>query len=428
MADDSKSVPRNPWTWIPTLYFAQGLPFAAVNFVSVVLYKSLGVSNTDIAFYTAWLYLPWVLKPLWSPVVDLWRTRRGWIWVTQLLMGAAFAAVALTLPLSWFFQATLAVFYLAAFASATHDIAADGFYLMALSERQQAFFVGVRSAFFRVSLITGQGLLVMLSGVIQTRTGSGVVGWMSAFGVLATLLTMAGAYHRFVLPRPSEDRMGDVRDLPAFLSGFVRTFAAFFRKDDIGRFLIFLLLYRFAEAQLVKLAAPFLLDTRAAGGLGLTTAQVGFVYGTVGTIALILGGLLGGFAASRNGLRAWLWPMALAIQLPNAVYVYLAAAQPSAFWIVNVCVAVEQFGYGFGFAAYLLVMMYVARGAHQTAHYAICTGFMALGMMLPGMFSGWIQEHIGYPNFFTWVLLATIPGFMAVRMVRIDPEFGRRRN
>jgi PAT family beta-lactamase induction signal transducer AmpG len=593
------------------------LPFAVVNFISVILYKSLGVSNSDIAFYTAWLYLPWVIKPLWSPVVDLLRTRRWWIWGCQLVMGAAFAAVGLTLPLPQFFQASLVVFYLVAFASATHDIAADGFYLLALNEKQQAFFVGVRSTFFRLSLITGQGLLVMLAGFLQTNTGlakveiavttrpeialvqslpilpldapaapgplhliasqttlelnpqgrprtetaallaaakawnttnlflrtrqqsatatpkaespswwsthaaqplagwlrdrfgpetraksdragnlgfftvqlsqapgreivvtpgfkagdkslalveggrlvfddqnwnrpalvviqadpkltapaaarfeirSGniVLSWTVTFGLLVVLFAGFGAYHKFVLPRPAADQPGAVAGIPVFLKEFFRTFGSYFRKDHIGPFLLFLLFYRFAEAQLVKLAAPFLLDAREVGGLGLTTGQVGFVYGTVGTLALTVGGILGGIAASRHGLRAWLWPMVLAIQVPNAVYVYLSYALPDSFWIVNVCVAIEQFGYGFGFAAYLLVMIYVARGAHQTAHYAICTGFMALGMMLPGMFSGWLQEAIGYQHFFIWVLLATIPGFLVAKVIPLDQDFGRK--
>jgi MFS transporter, PAT family, beta-lactamase induction signal transducer AmpG len=614
----SKRATRNPWAWIPTLYLAQGLPFTVVNFVSIIMYKSLGVSNADIAFYTAWLYLPWMLKPLWSPVVDILKTRRWWIWLTQLLVGACFAAVALTLPLPMFFQATLAVFYLVAFSSATHDIAADGFYMLALSEKQQAFFVGVRSTFFRISMVAGQGVLVILAGYIQTRTGlpsadlrvvtkpgtalvqavspelletaaaeegplrvvlhpdsieidpqprnkadidalmatakewnstndfirtrqrtqatgekaegpswwsqsvSGPLGdflrkrfgpdvapqtdiagnigltslrlskppgrevvvtpafktgdrnvsmaegtrlvfddsnwntpalvviqidhrlraetsaqfeirsgniplsWSIIFGVLVGLFLCFSVYHWVMLPLPQADRPGDVHGIPAFIREFLKTFGSFFRKEHIGRMLLFLLFYRFAEAQLVRLAAPFLLDGREVGGLALTTGQVGFVYGTVGTISLLAGGLLGGFLASRNGLRAWIWPMVIAIQVPNLVYVYLSYAQPDAYWIVNLCVSIEQFGYGFGFAAYLLCMIYIAKGAHKTAHYAICTGFMAMGMMLPGMFSGWLQELIGYQHFFIWVLLATIPGFIVVALLPLDPEFGKK--
>jgi PAT family beta-lactamase induction signal transducer AmpG len=264
------------------------------------------------------------------------------------------------------------------------------------------------------------------SAVFAIRSGNLVLSWTITFAVLVGLFLCFGIYHRFVLPRPAGDQPGDVHGIPTFLKEFFLTFGTFFRKDDLGRFLLFLLFYRFAEAQLVKLAAPFLLDAREAGGLALTTGQVGFVYGTVGTLALTLGGLLGGFAASRHGLRAWLWPMVLAIQVPNAVYVYLSYTRPDSFWIINACVAVEQFGYGFGFAAYLLVMIYVARGAHKTAHYAICTGFMALGMMIPGMFSGWLQELIGYQHFFVWVLLATIPGFIVVKLIRLEPEFGKK--
>jgi len=260
----------------------------------------------------------------------------------------------------------------------------------------------------------------------EIRSGNIVLAWTITFAVLVGLFASFGIYHRFILPHPARDQAGDVHGIPVFFREFFQTFGSFFRKENIWAFLLFLLFYRFAEAQLVKLAAPFLLDAREAGGLALTTGQVGFVYGTVGTLALTLGGLLGGFAAARHGLRAWLWPMALAIQLPNAVYVYLSYARPDAFWIINTCVAIEQFGYGFGFAAYLLVMIYIARGEHKTAHYAICTGFMALGMMLPGMFSGWLQEQIGYPHFFVWVLLATIPAFLVVLLVPVDREFGKK--
>ena len=615
---DHKPTARNPWAWIPTLYLAQGLPFAVVNFVSVIMYKSLGVSNADIAFYTAWLYLPWVIKPLWSPVVDILRTRRWWIWSTQLLLGAGFAAVGLTLPLPIFFQASLTVFYLVAFSSATHDIAADGYYLAALSEREQAFFVGIRSTFFRISMIFGQGLLVILAGLIQSNTGlpkvqlhveakpevaivqtfdpallkatpatdgelrvviepaqvqispqprakaevasllatvrswnttnnfsrtrqstrtasqkdeakswwttsvsepvenylrthfgriaaarSAIAGnialvslhltkapgkeivvtpafasgdksislvegsrlvfddtnwdrpalaaiqldpklkaatsavfeirsgnialsWSVTCFVLVGLFAMFGLWHRFILPYPVNDKPGDAQNIPAFIKEFFKTFGSFFRKPKIAVLLLFLLLYRFGEAQLVKMVAPFLLDARETGGLGLTTGQVGWVYGTIGIIALTCGGLLGGMVASRQGLKFWLWPMVLIIHLPDAAFIYLAAVQPDSLTIISLAVAVEQFGYGFGFTAYMLYMIYIARGEHKTAHYAICTGFMALGMMIPGMWSGWLQEIIGYHHFFVWVILATIPSFLVVLLIPLDREFGKK--
>lgn len=423
---DARVASRSPWTWIPSLYLAEGLPYVVVMTVSVIMYKGLGISNTDIALYTSWLYLPWVVKPLWSPVVDILGTRRRWIWAMQLLIGAGLAGVALTVPAPAFFQWTLAFFWLLAFNSATHDIAADGFYMLATTEKQQAFFVGVRSMFYRVAMIAGQGLLVMLAGTLETRTGNVRFAWTVALGALAVLFVGFGVWHRFVLPRPHEDRAGEARRIPEFVREFLATFGSFFRRPGIAPMLAFLLLYRLGEAQLVKMVAPFLLDARAEGGLALTTTEVGFVYGTVGILALTLGGILGGVVMSRHGLRAWLWPMMIAINAPDAVFIWLAWAQPESLAVVQACVAVEQFGYGFGFTAYLLYMIYVSRGEHQTAHYAMCTGFMALGMMIPGMWSGWLEEAVGYRSFFTWVLIATLPAFLAALAIRIEPGFGKR--
>jgi len=615
---DSNPTSRNPWAWVPSLYLAQGLPFAVVNFVSVIMYKSLGVSNADIAFYTAWLYLPWVIKPLWGPVVDILRTRRWWIWAMQLLLGAGFAAVGLTLPMPIFFKASLALFYLVAFSSATHDIAADGYYLLATTEKEQAFFVGIRSTFFRISMIFGQGLLVILAGLIQSNTGlpkqqftveakpeaamvqsfdpeqfkmgaaqegelrvlaepqrvqiapqprtktetaallaavkdwnttnafyrtrqsakttgpkeqenfwwtrsvseplknfvrthfgrntattSDVAGnfgivslhlskppgkeivvtpalasgdksvslaegsrlvfddanwnkpafaviqldpklrtetsavfevrsgniplsWTVTFFVLTGLFLLFGLWHKFILPYPTSDKSGEAHSIPVFIQEFFKTFGSFFRKPRIVALLLFLLLYRFGEAQLVKMVTPFLLDAREVGGLGLTTGQVGWAYGTIGIIALTCGGILGGMVASRNGLKAWLWPMVLIIHLPDAAFIYLAYAQPDNLALISAAIAVEQFGYGFGFTAYMLYMIYIARGEHKTAHYAICTGFMALGMMIPGMWSGWLQQIIGYQHFFVWVVLATIPSFLVVFLIPLEREFGKK--
>lgn len=423
---DVRTSPRDPWTWIPTLYLAEGLPYVVVMTVSVIMYKGFGVSNTDIALYTSWLYLPWVVKPFWSPVVDLLGTRRRWIWAMQLAIGGGLAGVAVTVPLPHVLQGTLAFFWLLAFNSATHDIAADGFYMLGTTEAQQAFFVGVRSMFYRVATIAGQGLLVMLAGTIQSRTGSPRVAWSVAMGALAILFLGFGLWHRFVLPRPPADQPGEARQIPHFVREFVGTFGSFFGRPRIGVVLLFLLLYRLGEAQLVKMVAPFLLDPHAQGGLGLSTTQVGFVYGTVGIVALTLGGILGGWVVARHGLKAWLWPMLLAIHLPDAVFIYLAYVQPASLGLVQLCVAIEQFGYGFGFTAYLLYMIYIARGRHQTAHYAMCTGFMALGMMIPGMWSGWLQDHVGYRHFFVWVILATVPSFIVTLWIQLDAGFGKR--
>jgi len=416
----------NRWTWIPSLYFAEGLPFVAAMTVSVIMYKRLGISNAELAFFTSWLYLPWVIKPLWSPIVDILRTRRFWIVAMQLLIGAGFAAVALSLPADNFFRYSLAAFWLIAFSSATHDIAADGFYILGLTDHEQAWFVGIRNTFYRIAMITGQGILVMVAGYFEETSGDTAYAWSIVFYLLTGVYIILFAWHRRVLPKPDADIDGQISSARDLFTEFVATFSAFFRKQYIGRILAFLLLYRFAEAQLVKLAPPFLLDERAAGGLELATTEVGFVYGTVGMLMLTIGGLLGGFLAARQGLKYWLWWMVAAINLPNAVYIALAYFTPDSLLAVNLAVGLEQFGYGFGFTAYTLYMLYVARGEHSTAHFAICTGFMALGMMIPGMFSGWLQEILGYQHFFIWVLLAAIPSFAIVAMIPLDADFGRK--
>jgi PAT family beta-lactamase induction signal transducer AmpG len=423
---DAKPSSRRPWLWIPTVYFAEGLPYALVMTVSVVFYKNLGVSNADIAFYTSWLYLPWIIKPLWSPVVGLLKTRRWWIWTMQLLLGAGLAGVALTIPTPHYLQLTLAFFWLLAFSSATHDIAADGFYMLSLPEHEQSFFSGIRSTFYRIAMICAQGGLVILAGKIKTRTGNFQSAWMVSFAVAAGLFVVLSVYHRFVLPRPANDRPGGAGSPAQFLGIFFATFAGFFKKPRITMPLLFLLVYRLGEAQLVKMVQPFLLDPRAQGGLGLNNNQLGLIYGTAGVAAMLLGGLLGGFVVARHGLKFWLWPMLLAIHLPDVVFIWLAYARPENLFAIGAGVAVEQFGYGFGFTAFMLYMIYIARGEHQTAHYAICTGFMALGMMVPGMWSGWLQEQIGYPHFFTWVLLATIPSFLVALRIPLEAEFGKR--
>ncbi|HAO80169.1 MAG TPA: MFS transporter [Verrucomicrobia subdivision 3 bacterium] len=422
----AKDVSRNPWLWIPTLYLAEGLPNVLVASVSVVFYKNLGVSNAAIAFYTGWLYLPWVIKPLWSPVVDLLKTRRQWIWATQFLLGAGLAGVALTIPAPHFFQLTLAFFWLLSFSSATHDIAADGFYMLATTEREQSFFVGIRNTAYRVATILAQGELVSLAGTIHERTGNYVFAWSMAFALVAGIFLCFGVYHWFILPRPAADQSKGIASPENFCAEFFKTFGTFFQKPKIVVLLLFLLLYRLGEAQLVKMVQLFLLDPRASGGLGLTDQQLGLIYGKAGIIALILGGLLGGFVVARHGLKFWLWPMLLAIHLPDAVFIWLAYAQPENLFAIGAGVAVEQFGYGFGFTAFMLYMIHIARGEHQTAHYAICTGFMALGMMLPGMWSGWLQEQLGYQHFFLWVILATIPSFIVATKIPLEAGFGKR--
>lgn len=608
---------RNPWAWIPSLYFAEGIPYVVAMTVAVIMFKRLGISNTDIALYTSWLYLPWVIKPLWSPVVDLLKTKRWWIVIMQLVIGAALGGIALAIPLPGFFKITLIFLWLLAFSSATHDIAADGFYMLGLDEHKQAYFVGIRSTFYRIAMITGQGLLIILAGFFEVSTGlppleielksntsiaseyvnnenfgireiensencfyafpqiaeistqnisidkidsvrafvnsynqsngfvklvssnktagakadmsfwtkyiseplktvllkhfgsdvnkadiepitgnyavvavklgqkpegndemvlnlkfekgdkslkliegerltfsaanyekpayilfqadqklkentsavfKGTSGnlplaWSMTFIILAILFVLFSIYHRFMLPHPAVDKT-NISAEQNFFKEFFKTFVSFFKRKDIGVIIAFLMLYRLGESQLVKMASPFLLDPVQLGGLGLTTGDVGWIYGTFGILALTAGGIIGGLAAAKKGFKYWIWYMALAINLPNLSYVYLSFAQPDNHLIIGLCVAFEQLCYGFGFTAYMLYMIYISEGKNKTAHFAIATGFMALGMMLPGMFSGWLQEIIGYRNFFVWIIICMIPGIIPVFFIKVNPEFG----
>ena len=416
----------SPWAWIPTLYFAQGLPYVAVMTISVIMYKRLGISNADLAFYTGWLSLPWVIKPLWSPFIDLIKTKRWWITTMQLLIGAGLSGIAFTIPTSYFFQLTLAVFWLLAFSSATHDIAADGFYMLGLSSHEQALLVGIRSTFYRIATIAGQGLLIMLAGRLETSTQNIPFAWSITFMVLSGVFLALWGYHKFVLPRPHSDASAHQVSTSTLMHEFWATFVSFFRKEQAGIAILFMLLYRLPEAQLAKMSIPFLIDPIEQGGLGLTTEQIGWVQGTVGIIGLTLGGILGGIAVSHGGLKRWLWPMVWAISLPDIVYVYLSYVQPESLLLVNTCVFIEQFGYGFGFTAYMLYLIYFANGEHKTAHYAICTAFMALGMMIPGMVAGWLQETMGYQHFFIWIMACTVATFGVTALLKIDPNFGKK--
>ncbi len=414
------------WGWVPSLYFAEGMPYALVITVSVIMYKRLGISNSDIALYTSWLYLPWIIKPLWSPLVDMLRTKRFWIVAMQLLIGGSLACVALTLTAPDFFRYSLAVLWLMAFSSATHDIAADGFYMLGLKQYEQSAFIGVRTIFYRLSSITAQGALVILAGYLETRASSIAAAWAVTFFVIAALFLALCLYHFLALPRPAEDRPAPRRHAGRPGADFLNIFKLYFRRKDILAVLAFLFLYRFAEAQLIKMVSPFLLDARSHGGLGLATGEVGIIYGTIGVVMSMLGGLLGGYVVYRKGLKHWIWIMVCIMHLPDLVFVYLSWAMPESLTLISACIAVEQFGYGFGFTAYSIFVLMISEGEYKTVHYAVSTGIMALGMMIPGMFSGWIQEQLGYYHFFLWIVLSTIPGFIVPALVKIDPAYGKK--
>ncbi|MDB2607096.1 MFS transporter [Zobellia sp.] len=410
------------YCWVPILYFTQGLPYVLVVSVSVIMYKQLGVSNEDIGLYTSLLYLPWVLKPLWSPFVDLKSTKRKWFLSMQLLIAIALFGVALTIPTSLFLTTTLACFWMAAFASATNDIASDGYYMLGLTEQKQSFFVGMRSTFYRLAMVTGEGLIVVMAGFLENKYGDNTKAWSITMTGAAFLMLALTISNFFTAPK-YETSETIKKDKP---KGFFEVFASFFKKPGIGIALAFILTYRLGESQLVKMAAPFLLDTPNEGGLGYSTEQLGTIFGTAGVIFLSIGGILGGILISKDGLKKWMLPMVISLNLPNVLYAVLAMTKTTSIYAVAGTVILEKFGYGFGFAAFLMYLIYISEGKSKTSHYAIATGFMALGMMLPGMISGFMQQWLGYGGFFIWVVIAALPALFLVNFIKYPADFGKK--
>ena len=393
-----------------------------------MLFAKMGVPNDQLAFFTTLLYFPWFLKGLWGPFVDIIRTKRWWIVTMQALMTALCILLTLTLPHPeaemmatkatsvGLFRWTLVFFIIAAFASATHDIAADGFYMLAHDTKSQAAFIGIRSTFYRIASVFSQGVLVYIAGQIENRTGDIPLSWQVTLGVTSVLMLCITLYHCFALPRPAEDQPrtsaeGEKAKGREVWRELADSFATFFTKPGVGLAIAFMLLYRLSEGFLVKLCQPFLVDSRATmlrdgqiigGCLELSTDTVGLLYGTIGVACLLLGGILGGIYISRHGLKKSLWLMASALTLPSFVYVYLSMAQPESLWIIGSAVSFENFGYGFGFTAYMMYMMHFSEGKYKTSHYAICTAFMALSMMIPGFIAGSLELSVGYSTFF-WI-------------------------
>ena len=408
-----------------------------------MMFTKMGVPNGEMALFTSLLYLPWTIKPFWSPFVDIIKTKRWWTLGMQTFMALAFILLAFTLPQPdpdmitqghtpiSLFSFTLFLFILTAFASATHDIAADGFYMLALKTREQAAFVGIRSTFYRLSSIFGQGVLVSIAGLLELSGQDIPLSWSITLGITALLFTMLTCYHLFTVPRPSTDQAtlsADRTHVLGILQEFVRTFSTYFTKPDVWTAVIFMLLYRLPEAFLIKMCMPFLVASPEQGGLSLSTAEVGVAYGTIGTASLTTGGILGGWYAATHGLKKSLWPMAASITLPCLAFVYLAVCQPGNLWLISAAIAADQFGYGFGFTAYMLYMIYFSEGEFKTSHYAICTAFMALSMMIPGMFAGYLQEALGYTGFFWLVIICCLATWAVTLRIhsRIDPQFGRK--
>ena len=413
---------RSPWAWIPTVYLAEGLPNIVVTGVSVVILLQMGLTNTQIALYTSWLQLPWIVKPLWSPFVDIVKTKRWWVIAMQMLLGAAFAGVAFTINTGAWFQWMMFFLFLMGFSSATHDIAADGYYMIELDPHGQSFFVGIRNTVYRLAVIFGNGVLVPVAGLIQKASGGRVAfSWSLIFFGLAGLFLAMALYHRFFLPKSAGDQP---RDLSFHETGKMlwKSLSTFFTKVPLKKtvvVLLFLLLFRFPEALLAKMGPTFLLRPASEGGLGLTAEQYGLAYGTIGVVGLLLGGILGGFAASRHGLKKWLWPMVLALTLPDIVYVYMSTAFPTDMTVITACIFIEQLGYGFGFTALTLYMLYFSAGEFKTSHYSICTGITYLGLMLPGMFSGALADNLGYRRFFIVVMVLCLITFLVAALVDI---------
>ncbi|MBD2363218.1 MFS transporter [Anabaena minutissima FACHB-250] len=419
MRNHSKS---SPWEYIPTLYFTSGVPYVIINTVSVIFYKKLGISNSQIALWTSFLYLPWVIKMFWGPIVDIYSTKRKWMLSTQLAMCCCLGIVAFCLQLPNFFFISLAALTLGAFISATYDIATDGFYLLALTPEKQAFFSGIRSLFYRLAVIFGSGFLVIIAGLLEGYLNNIPLSWTVAIGFSAVILAILFIFHRLVLPLPESDQPRQPKEINQI--PFIKIITSYFQQEKIFAILAFILLYRLGEAMLVKIASLFLLDNPEVGGLALNTSEVGLVYGTFGVVSLIFGGILGGLVIARYGLKKCILPMALALNLPDLFYVYMAYTKPS-MKLVYPLVSLEQFGYGFGFTAFTVYLMYISQGEYKTSHFAISTGIMALGMMLPGIVSGYLQNSLGYPLFFVLVCLLTIPGMMTLFFIPLKAD---RRN
>lgn len=448
-----KATTRNPWAWIPTLYFAQGIPFIFINMVTMVLFTQMGMNKTDATLYTGWLYLPWVIKPFWGPIVDIIRTKRWWTVVMQLCVAVGLAAIAFTLPLpdaaaikagvpTSSFMVCLFFYFITAFCSATHDIASDGFYMIALNTNQQSLFVGIRSTFYRCASVFGQGGLVMIAGALTSATGSVSHAWQYTIIGCSAFFALVFVYHFFILPYPVNDKPvggenGEKKSIGMIGREFAGSFVTFFKKKYVWLAILFMLFYRLPEAQVVKLCQVFLLAPVNEGGLGMTQTEVGFAYGVLAIVGLTIGGIIGGICAAQGGLRKWIWPMALATSLNCVAYIILSNIQPDYATMTGkiitwCCIILEQFAYGFGFTAFMLFMMYFAEGPYKTSHYAICTAFMALGMMLPGMIAGWILESLfggSYKYFFLWVLGCNLATWAVTFLVRphISPEYGAKR-
>ncbi len=410
-------IPRKirPAFWVPTLYFAEGLPFVTINVVSVLMYKSMKVPDAKIAFFTTLVILPWTLKPLWGPLLEMFKTKKYFVLATQFAGGVGFGLLALTLRLPNFFQYSLVLLAIIAFNGATHDIAADGVYINVLSGKEQAEYVGWQGAFYNVAKVLSQGAFVYVAGQLETSVGV-TEAWMIVMAIFGGIMILLSLYHSRMLPVGGES--GQVKTAHEAFGTFWDVVKTFFEKKYIGWGIVFIILYRFAEGQAMKIVPLFMRAERAVGGLGLSTSQIGIIYGFFPPAAFILGSMLAGYFIAKRGLRKSLLVLCALFNIPFAVYAFLAFVQPDSLLTIGTAVVFEYFGYGFGFVGLTLYMMQqIAPGKYKMAHYAFATGVMNLGLMIPSALSGFVSDFLGYKHFFLWVMVATIPSFLVAWLV-----------
>lgn len=407
---NSKDRSKNPLLWVPSVYFAMGLPFVVLNMVCALMFRGMGVSDAMIAFWTSLIILPWTLKPFWSPLLEMFKTKKYFVVLTQITSGVLFGLVALSLPLPNFFPYAIALLGLIAFSGATHDIATDGVYMKELDSEKQAKFIGWQGAFYNMAKVVATGGLVYLAGMLEKEFGV-VYAWMTVMGICGGILFLLGIYHMRMLPSGG----AAVVHAGSFGDAMRETWAIFcnfFTKKYIVWYIAFVVLYRFAEGFVIKIVPLFLEAPVSKQGLGLSVQEIGLYYGTFGVIAFVVGSILGGYFISWLGLKKALFSLCCIFNIPFVVYAVLAHFQPSNPIFINAAIIFEYFGYGFGFVGLtLFIMQQIAPGKHQMAHYAFASALANLGVMLPGMISGFISDMVGYKDFFVWALIAAVPAF-----------------
>jgi PAT family beta-lactamase induction signal transducer AmpG len=412
---------RSPIFWIPSTWFAMGLPFVALSTSSSIMYKNMGISDSQIAFWTSIIMLPWSIKPLWGPFLEMYKTRTFFVYTTQIFTGCLFGLVALTLKADHFFSLSIAVLSIIAFSGSTHDTAADGVYLNELSSKLQAKFVGWQGAFYNLAKLLSGGALVYLAGELEKKYGI-ANAWMTVMFIYGIIMIVLGIYNMKMLPNDSRD--AEIQTKQEGLNTLKDVIITFFQKKNIWYSLMFIVFYRFAEGQAIKITPLFFKAARVDGGLGLSTSEIGVLYGVVGAASFVLGSIGAGYFVSNKGLtKKTLMMLCAFFNVPFIAYTFLAIAQPVNINIIGLAVGVEYFGYGFGFVGLILfIMQNIAPGKYKMAHYAFGSGLTSLGFIIPSMISGFVSDYLGYKEFFIWVLISTIPAFLITWLVPLNSE------